>query len=306
MVKSRTVIKGHEGRARVKEDVKGTLPATTYYYAVASVVSGVTDTLSMVKQDSVVLSAVGSTMIAWDKVSGASEYKIFRTKINPSAITGFGNSIIATIPATSDNCWFVDDGYAYVGSSAGTYGAGTSTPTVYANSETPMTRIPVTFSEFAFQEISIDTDEGYSAHAHGGDRTKTHAPGSIDIKGSIKRYMTCGRFLGAVMGWDRAGTTNAGQSYPNEVVGDGTGTFDGTTFTTTTCEQSPIARRKPKFALQLTFNKDDATPTVLNLTNVSFTDHKTGIPNSDKEVVETIGFVAEGRYAQYDASLSFA
>jgi hypothetical protein len=304
MVKSRTVIKGHEGRARIKEDVKGTLPADTYYYAVTSVVGGVQDVITMAKQDSVVLSAVGSAMIAWDKVSGASEYRIYRMMKNATAATEFNGSMLTTIPATSDYCWFVDDGGYTIG--AGSQGAGTSTPTVYANSETPFTRIPVTLTEFAFEEISIDTDEGYSAHTHGGDRTKTHAPGSIDIKGSIKRYMTDGRFMGAVMGWDRAGTTNTGQAYPNEVVGDGTGVFDNNTYTTTNNEQSPIARRKPKFQLQVTFNKDDTTPTTLYLTNVSLTDHKTGAPNADKEVVETIGFVAEGRYAQYDASNSFA
>lgn len=304
MAKSRTTIKGHEGQARIKEDFDDTLAADTYWYAVTSVTSGTEDDVDLAKDDSVVLTETGSAMICWDAVSGADNYRIYRTITTPATTSSYDNSCIATIPASQEYPYFIDTGYTAAGQS-GSPGAGSNTPTIYGHKERPQTRIPSSLTSFAFEEITFDIDEGYSAHVHGGTRTKTHKEGSAEIKGTIKRKMTGGYFKGACDGWDRAGSTNSNTAYSNIVLGDGTGKYDGTTYTTSNNEQSPIARRKPKFELDISLTPDDSTPMKIAFTDVKIYDWKSGV-SADGEVIETMSWAAEGMTTEYDGSQSFS
>ena len=306
MTKSRVVVKGDDGQLRVKEDVQGTLTADTYFYAVTATVDGTQDIIDLDKDDSVVLTATGSGLICWDAVSGAEKYSIYRILnggSTPSNVTDFNGSMLTTVPGGAEYPFFYDDGSYTAG--AGDQGAGANTPTIYGHVGEQNTRFPTALTSCAFIEVSYEKDGGVSTHAHGGDRRKTPALGSIELKGSIKRYKTDGRWEGAVAGWDRAGSTNSSTSYFNDVLGDGTGTYDGTTYTTSTNEQSPIARRMPKFELEIKDLKSENVPVTTVIKNVRLTGYKSG-ETADGELTETIDWAGDVTEGSYGASTSFS
>lgn len=300
MAKSRVVIKGHEGKLRIKENVSGTVPDGTQYYAVTAVVtteSGIRIglTTAATNCDSVVRTATGSNMLNWRPVTNATAYYVYgqRGGSRPALSTTFTNKLLATIPGSKTG--FVDDGsYASSTKTAPPGGGWTNVPSVYGfKTASPATQIPATLTECAFTEASIEFDEGYSMHTHAGDRRKTGKEGAIEVKGTITRYLTGGAFAGAVSGSDIRGTTNTTLCYANNISGTGEGSYDGTSYTSANNEQSCIPRIKPNFAIEITDAKNENQPIVYIVDTAHLTSYKTGT-SADKEVLETISFEGEG------------
>jgi hypothetical protein len=304
MTKSRVIVRGHEGKARIKENVSGTLAANDYRYTVTSVSSaGVQDIITLAADQSIVTTATGAVQVAWAAVTDAREYKVYRKLgLVASDVASYNGSLLATIPGCQT--YFIDDGT--LSATTGSQGAGTSTPTVYLAVNQPQTRFNTSITEFAFEEISIDTDEGYNAYAHAGERTKTIKEGVIEVKGSIKRYKTDNRWFGAVAGSDKIGTTNTTIAYVNQIDGQGTGYFDGTSYTSSTGYTSPIPRTKPKYTLEITNAKTEAVPMVLTIDNCYLTDYKVSGIAANGDLTETISFQGEMVRAQYAGAHSFS